>query len=249
MLSYFIESIDKLSLERYMKSVTMAMNKDAFIRINKIYPDLLSSRDIDPDAILLVKYIFMGIFNEDISYNVFNTITPGSESDVSDGLWDDLYSETSAKYKYTELLNDLWKEYGKYGYRLKEKKLRELYNIRVYHGIKNKVSYRDAANITSEIDRILTSSEKSFLNLITSDISSELLNINETEAKMLSTERVVLYSALINFDTINQDLLNKILNISGTSNISSVLTSSTWRSYSKMFKEILNKLDIQLIHY
>lgn len=246
MINFFLKNIDKSSIEKYINEVMLSLDNDTFKRIHNIYPDILSDNSYDPDILLLLRYIFIGIYNEDIPYSIFNTRYSGSNI-ILDGTWDDLAEGTFAKYKYLETLKELWALYGVYGYRLKQKKLRELYNIRVYHGVENKFSYKDISNITNEFERILNSEELSFLRSISSTPVLELLNINEIEALMLSTNRVILYSAFLNFDEVSSTLLSKILELSELSN--TIITADNWEKYSTMFRNILKKLDIQLVHY
>lgn len=250
----FLENIDKDLMKKYMQEVMMVMDKPTVKYINNMYKDILIQSDVDKEAKILLQYLFAAIYNEDISYNIFHITEEGSEI-IFDGKWNDT---EGINFVYLEKIKELWSLYSKNGLRIKDKRLRELYNIRVYYNVKNKISYKDINNIYDEVNRILDSKDIEFINLLMNRDASrsdtvtwaceEFLNMNETDPKMFSSDRVIIYSALLNYDSINDPLLlSKIVELSNIEN--KIFLSGNWKIYSSIFRKILDKFDKRLLHY
>ena len=233
----------------------MVMDKPTVKYINNMYKDILIQSDVDKEAKALLQYLFAAIYNEDISYNIFHVTEKNINGELEitfDGKWN---ATEGIDFVYLEKIKELWSLYSKNGLRIKDKRLRELYNIRVYYNVKNKVSYKDINNIHDEVNRILDNEDIKFINLLMNKNASnsdtvtwaceEFLNMNETDPKMFSSDRVIIYSALLNYDSINDStLLSKIVELSNIEN--KAFLSDNWKYYVSLFRKLLDKLDKRL---
>ena len=131
---------------------------------------------------------------------------------------------------------------------LREERLREKYNFKVYWNSKNKDGYKNIENISKNIEEILNElndDEKIFIkSLGVEEITSELLTINDTESGMLSSNRILFYSTLLNLENYNEAVVGKVIKIAGIT-----VNESNYKSMREAFLGILKKIDTGTIHY
>lgn len=145
-----------------------------------------------------------------------------------------------------------------YNYALKinkQKKLWESYNMNVFVGVKaeGKVVYKNKENLTKELDKIFTDfpnkmrNIKSIFNIEKIDLVDEFLNINGQLPNMLKTNRILLYSSLLN-NVDYAELASAGLANNGKIAGVSVLLSS-WSDLCSEFSFFINEVSRRTIHY
>lgn len=245
----FIEKLNKDSFKLYMSDIMMSFNKSELTDLTTIYNKCfpLIGSTLVSEMIDYFQLLFFAVYNEDLpcsylvdSQNIYPVLEDGNIN---------FQRMTYIKNK----LKDLWETYS---YELtidKPKKLLELYNIRVYYGNSYSISYSDMQNIKDEVRRILNDDEIRFINnmigsndtTITDNTVKEIININNTFPNMLTSDRIVLYSALLNFKKVSSNTFNLIKNASGVQ----FIIHENWKEYYTLFNEILRKLDVVLLHF
>lgn len=133
------------------------------------------------------------------------------------------------------------------------------YLYRVFYGFKNKYysSYENMDNIDIEISRILTdvdSDSSEFANFLKDEISnsmsyaSEFLYINDDLPAMLTTDRIFIYSALLNYSyseiMSTTKFKNYLISLLNGGNI-----PSNWDNIRVIFGEFLKELSKRTINY
>lgn len=201
------------------------------------------------------KMLFL-VYNEDVCFADFISFINGITS---------FMANTDAVSRLDTVI-----EYYKTGvYVVKEKKLSELYNIKVFTKSKEgKTSYKDIDNLNKEVIRLASKcgiSDLTTVSIVSTDFSKEFLNIDEILPGMIISPSVSFYSALLNYssDIISRkdteqieryktiDMFNYINNGVTTSTITSKISGilSTWGTYSSNFEKFLNYLSIGTINY
>lgn len=142
------------------------------------------------------------------------------------------------------------------------KSLYKSYNIKVFYGKEdvNIISYSSVSNINSEILKILddVDSDNSLSNFLsnllnkfgeTINYSEEFLNVNNTLPKMFTTQRIFVYSALLNYSyseiqktSIYKEYLGNLIN-------NPAKIPENWDKIRYIFKEFLDQLLKRTINY
>lgn len=259
-LDQCIQQINSSDVEKYLADVfiTDFQTAESFTSVTnlfKVFADIKNNSitnindkkvNLNNNRYILQKIIF-GIFNEDIP--------SGAITERNGNYLKDLYSEIEIDGETSEIkIEDVWSSLASNKSTLKTKKLREL-NIRVYYGSSNKNSYRNEEDLKENIDMIITDGETTFLRECLGISPKDLLIINDrlsattdsetkvtTVTSIFAKKEIMIASALLNYERLNSDAITKIKNYVGSE------YTFNWENNSKMFRQIIDKLEKCLLH-
>lgn len=157
------------------------------------------------------------------------------------------------RYLTTDSINTSIENEYKTGVIIRKEKSLYDYIFKVYAEIKtDNIAYKNNENINEEIERILSvtdDSDKTLENFLESlgidDLGSEFLSINDNLPGMVTTDRIFIYSALLNYSnsqiesTISyRDMLNNFLP-----------NRENWDKIAELFRKFLENLVKGTINY